>query len=470
MKKTALYPEKPILIVDDEPAWTHSLSLSLKISAGINHTLSCHDSRNVMPLLQREEFCMVLLDLTMPHVCGEELLENMANDYPELPVIVISGMNQIETAIRCVRAGAADFYVKTDDRERVVGGIQRTLKQYQLQRENRRLAEAVLKPPGEDRYDFHFIKTKSEKMQAIYSYLRAIAGSREPLLISGESGVGKELLAREFHRLCCADKPLVAVNVAGLDDTVFSDTLFGHSAGAFTGADRPRQGMIEKAADGILLLDEIGDLSAASQVKLLRLLQEGEYYPLGCDQAKKTKARIVAATNQDLSAKEAQGGFRRDLLFRLRSHHIVIPPLRRRPEDISLLLDYFLSAAATEMRKNKPALSAGLLPLLTNYSFPGNVRELRSMAYDALSVHQRGMLSPGRFKEAMSSARQPFPPLEDEPAPEAAEKVRFCEILPTLKEVSRLLIDEALRRTNGNQSAAARLLGVTPQALSKRLK
>lgn len=463
------YPEKPILMVDDEPAWAHSLALSMKVSAGINHIIACHDSRNAMDLLHKNDCSLVLLDLTMPYVGGEDLLKSMTANYPEIPIIIISGMNQIETAIRCVKAGAADFFVKTDDRERVVQGIVRTLKQFQLVYENRKLTETLLKREVGRLPDFSSIVTDSAKMRGVFSYLQAIVKSYEPVLIVGESGVGKELIARELHQLRCPDKPWVAVNVAGLDDMVFSDTLFGHVAGAFTGADRLRKGMIEEAADGVLFLDEIGDLSLASQVKLLRLLQEGEYFPLGSDQSRKCRARILAATNQDLSVKEANGSFRRDLHYRLRSHQVVIPPLRERKEDVLVLLDYFVTAAAQDLNKKRPKIPAELPSLLATYAFPGNVRELRAMVYDAVSVHDKGVLSLERFKVAMNPGAIA---LEQDPdnKSEQFSKVKFAAVLPTLKEVSQLLIVEALKRSQGNQSAAARMLGVTPQALNKRLK
>lgn len=463
------YPESPILMVDDEPAWSHSLALSMKVSAGINHVIACHDSRDAMDLLGKNDCSLVLLDLTMPYIGGEALLKTITASYPEIPVIIISGMNQIETAIRCVKAGAADFYVKTDERERVVGGIVRALKQSQLIRENHQLAETLLQHDVAGQPVFSSIITNSAKMRGIFSYLRAIVKSYEPILIIGESGVGKELIARELHHLRCPDKPWVAVNVAGLDDMVFSDTLFGHVAGAFTGADHQRKGMIEEAADGVLFLDEIGDLTLSSQVKLLRLLQEGEFYPLGSDQPRKTRARILAATNQDLSAKEADGSFRRDLHYRLRSHQVVVPPLRERKEDVPVLLDYFLTEAAQSLGKKKPTIPASLLPLLMSYSFPGNVRELRAMVYDSVSVHGKGVLSQDRFKVAMNRTENVVQ-LHFENTNENFSKVQFPAALPTLKEMSQLLVGEALSRARGNQSAAARMLGVTPQALNKRLK
>ncbi|MCD6580566.1 MAG: sigma-54-dependent Fis family transcriptional regulator [Desulfuromusa sp.] len=469
MSTEPLYPIRPILMVDDEPSWSHSLSLSMKISAGINHIIPCHDSRDAMALLKENDCSLVLLDLTMPYIGGETLLATIGETYPELPVIIISGMNQIETAIRCVKSGAEDFYVKTDDRERVVTGIVRALKSGQLQQENRLLVDSLLQPKIEKHPAFAAIVTDSGKMRGVFSYLRAIAKSYEPILIVGESGTGKELIARALHQLRCPDKPWIAVNVAGLDDMVFSDTLFGHVKGAYTGAEKHRKGMIEEAGDGVLFLDEIGDLSMASQVKLLRLLQEGEYYPLGSDQPRKNKARILAATNQNLAAKEADGSFRRDLHYRLCSHRVELPPLRERDEDLPALLEYFLVEAAASMGAKKPTIPPELLILLSTYSFPGNVRELRAMVYDAVSVHTGGVLSMARFKAAIDSNGLPLEQVV-EFSGNSTSKVQFADNLPTLKEISQLLIKEAMHRSQGNQSIAARMLGVTPQALSKRLK
>ena len=461
-----LYPENPLLIIDDEPAWAHSLSLSLKISAGINHVESCRDSRKAMSMLADKSYSLVLLDLTMPYINGETLLDLIKETYPALPVIIISGMNQLNTAIRCVKAGAEDFYVKTDERERVVSGILRSLRQAEVKRENLQLKETLLHSAHVDHPAFMNIVTNSEKLRGIFKYLLAIAPSDEPLLITGESGTGKELIAKAMHDLVCPEKPWVAVNVAGLDDMVFSDTLFGHTKGAFTGADQTRMGMIEKASGGILFLDEIGDLSMPSQVKLLRLLQEGDYYPLGSDQPKNCKARIVVATNQNLHKKEADGSFRRDLLYRLCSHRVEMPSLKERPEDLPLLLDYFLAEVSAKLGKNKPTYPPELLTLFESYHFPGNIRELRAMIHDAVSLHEKkGVLSLSRFRSAIGSVSQQTPVSDDD-----TDSVRFPAALPTLKQMSQLLVEEALSRTNGNQSLASQLLGVTPQALSKRLK
>lgn len=260
--------------------------------------------------------------------------------------------------------------------------------------------------------------------------------------------------------------PLVAVNVAGLDDTVFADTLFGHVRGAFTGADQARRGMVEEATDGTLFLDEIGDLSMASQVKLLRLLQEGEYFPLGSDRPKRLKARVIVATHHNLAAKQVSGAFRRDLYYRLCTHHIQVPPLRERKGDIPLLLDHFLKTAARELGKKKPTPPKELAQLLASYDFPGNVRELRAMVFDAVSLHKEKILSMDSFlktigRSATERVQEALPDLN----PFAAS-----EQLPTFNEAADLLVSEAMKRSQGNQSMAARMLGITQSALCKRLK
>lgn len=477
-------PEQPILMVDDEPAWLHSLALSLKVSAGINHVIRCHDSRQAFDLLLEHDCRLVLLDLNMPHISGEALLDRIKQERPDVAVIIISGMNQIDTAIRCVKAGAADFFVKTDERERVVAGIMRTLKQQQVLSENRRLTARLLESRVQENPAFAPIITHSDQMRRIFAYLEAVASGQEPVLISGESGTGKELIARALHQLCCPQRPWVAINAAGLDDMVFSDTLFGHTKGAFTGADQQRQGLIDKAADGLLFLDEIGDLPQSSQIKLLRLLQEGEYFPLGSDQPRRARARLVFATNQQLAEKVEQGSFRRDLYYRLCAHLVELPPLRLRPEDLPLLAEHFVAEAARNFAKEPPAIPSELLRLLSGYTFPGNVRELRALFFDALSVHQGEVLALDRFLTTIGTRRK-----EDDqgkstrcdrrndkhqlPASGARagnDTVIFGADLPTLKEIGKLLVDEALARSGGNQSAAARMLGISPQALNKRLK
>ncbi len=463
--KTTLYPAFGILLVDDEPAWLKSFALTLRRRAGITNVQRCQDGREVPGLLDGGNIGLVLLDLTMPHLSGEALLQQIGESHPEVMTIIVSGLNQLETAVQCMKLGAFDYFVKTDEEDRLVGGVQRAIRLQELQHEVRAMSDRMLSRELQHPEAFVEIVTCDRGMHDIFAYVEAVAPSRQPLLITGESGVGKELFARAVHTLSGCAGPLVAVNVAGLDDTVFADTLFGHVRGAYTGADQARPGMVEQAGDGTLFLDEIGDLSIASQVKLLRLLQEGEYFPLGSDRPKRMNARIVVATHADLAAREAAGSFRRDLYYRLCTHHIQIPPLRERPGDIPLLLDHFLGEAARPLGKRKPTPPKELAQLLATYRFPGNVRELRGMVYNAVSLHKERILSMESFLKAIGTSR---------PDPAAAGPARnpfaSFERLPTFTEAAELLVEEAISRANGVQAIAARLLGISPPALNKRLK
>jgi len=468
MKETT-YPELPVMVVDDEAQALTSFELTLR-SASITNFIFCQDSRDVMPLLARQEIEIMLLDLWMPHLSGDELLRQITADHPDIPVIIVTGADDVETAVKCMKQGAFDYIVKPVEKSRLISSVKRGIELRELHRENQLLKARVLSDQLSRPEAFADIVTASPAMRSIFQYVEAVAPSPRPVLITGETGVGKELVARAVHTLSNRKGPFVPVNVAGLDDHVFADTLFGHKRGAFTGAMEGRPGLLEQAAGGTLFLDEIGDLSTVSQVKLLRLLQEGEYLPLGSDLAKRSDARIVVATNQDLEAARNAGRFRKDLYYRLCGHRLQLPPLRERPEDLPVLLDHFLEKAAKCLGKKKPTPPDELLKLLGAYHFPGNVREMESMAYNALSIHAAGKLSMDAFKSEIFKTQ---PGLDSRAAAlvdAASEQTVFPDPLPTLKQVERLLVDEALRRSGGNQAIAAMMLGITRQALNKRLK
>jgi len=237
------------------------------------------------------------------------------------------------------------------------------------------------------------IITDSKYMHTIFRYCSAIALSKQPVLITGETGVGKTLFAKALHDESKCNGELVTVSIAGLDDNMISDTLFGHTKGAFTGAVSSRCGVVEEASNGTLFIDEIGDLNMPSQVKLLRLLQQREYLPLGSDKVKTSSARVVLATHRDLHELQRDKKFRNDLYYRIATHHINIPPLRDRSDDIVLLLKSFIKAAAKELKKKEPHYPDELITLLKSYHFPGNIRELEAMVYDAVSSHESRTLS-----------------------------------------------------------------------------
>ncbi len=316
------------------------------------------------------------------------------------------------------------------------------------------------------------IITQNKNMLIIIERLKSVIETLQPILITGETGVGKELFARYIHRLSDVKGNLVALNVAGLDDNMFSDTLFGHSRGAFTGADIIRKGMIEQAGSGTLFLDEIGDLSIPSQVKLLRLLEQNEYLPLGMDESKKSTARIITATNQDLWKLQREGKFRKDLNFRLRTHHIHIPPLRDRKDDLPRLANCFLAEAARALKKKVPATPPELFTLLNTYSFPGNIRELRAMIFDALSQHNSNILSLDVFKSHIERERDKTGGVTELIIDAGIGSLPFSYFreLPTIRRATQMLVAEAMYRAKNNQSIAAKILGISQPALSKRLK
>ncbi|MEE8441226.1 MAG: sigma-54 dependent transcriptional regulator, partial [Spirochaetia bacterium] len=444
-----------ILIVDDDDVIVELYSTILE-AAGWADRLHCNDSREVMELIRQNAVSAILLDLSMPHISGQELLKHIAPEFPEIPVIILTVEDKIDVAVECMKIGAFDFMTKPISENRLVNSIAHAVRVHELQDEvhvlSRRHAMADLADPRV----FERIITGSDVMFTVFAYIEAIARSPKALLITGESGTGKELVARAVHDASGRSGQFVAVSVSGLDDTVFSDTLFGHRRGAFTGADSVRKGLIEQAANGTLFLDEIGDLDNAAQVKLLRLLQEGEYYPLGSDSPGRSSARIIAATNADLQEKQGDGSFRRDLYYRLMAHHVRVPPLRERVEDIPLLLDHFITDSARLFNRPAPTAPARLGDVLASYSFPGNVRELQSLVYDVVSREPGSTLPVEYFIDYVESQRQ-----DSGRSGAGTQRFSFTEPFPALSEVEQFLIEEALERSGGNQTVAARMLGIS---------
>ncbi len=455
-------PENPILLIDDEPQVIDSLSLMLR-SNGIDNIVTCADSREVMAILRRGEIELVLLDLGMPHVPGEKLLAMIHEELPQVPVIVVTGTDEVSPAVECMKAGAFDYMVKAVEENRLVSGVRRAIEIRKLSREYRRLTEGVLSPRLTHPQAFSRLVTRNGVMMSLFRIIESIAKSDEPILITGETGTGKGLIAAAVHAASGREGPLLEVNVAGLDDAMFSDTLFGHSKGAYTGAVDARGGLVQKAGGGTLFLDEIGDLSIQSQVKLLRFLDTGEYYPLGSDLPKRAASRTLVATNRDLAVLISEGTFRKDLYYRLSTHALRVPPLRDRKDDLPLLLDHFLDEACAKLEKKKPFVPPQVLDLLAIHHFPGNVRELRALVYDSVSRQSSSTFSLASFKAGMQHEAPPEP---GEPSPLL---LAFSDRLPTLEQGADLLIDEALKRANGNQSIAAGMLGITHQALNKRV-
>jgi DNA-binding NtrC family response regulator len=457
----------PVLLVDDDPEFLFSSETTLRAS-GIEPVRTVADSRMVLPILSETDVAVIVLDLSMPHLSGEELLKTIREEYPQIPVVVMTGVNDVEIAVSCMKNGAFDYLVKPVESSRFVSGVRRAREMRELQEEVSSLKARLLSGRMETPDAFSEIVTNSPKVFAVFQYLEAIARSSQPVLITGETGVGKGLIARAVHRTGGRGGLFVAVSVAGLDDNMLSDTLFGHQKGAFTGADQAREGLVSQAAGGTLFLDEIGDLKEPSQVKLLRLLEEREYYPLGSDVPRRADARIICATNQHPKDLLSAGKLRKDLFYRLTGHHVHIPPLRERPEDMPLLVGHFLEEAAASLGKKKPTPPPELFTLFPTYDFPGNVRELKMLIHDAVARHRSGVLSLESFREAIGpirASRGSSSAVMDGGEATLSIPGRF----PTLKEAEEYLVSEALKRSRENQGVASRLLGITRQALNKRL-
>jgi DNA-binding NtrC family response regulator len=464
-----------VLIVDDEINTLKASATILKMN-GHKDVVTESDSRRVMEIMNAGGVDVLMLDLYMPHVSGMELLPLLREQHPQVPVIIVTAAYELERAVECIKSGAFDYLVKPVEPERMMVTLQKAFECRALNDQVASLRDHLV----EDRLDnpkvFEDIVSCSRKMRAVFQYLEVVAKSPQPVLITGESGTGKELVSRAIHRLSGCKGELVSVNLAGLDDTMFSDTLFGHKKGAFTGADQLREGLIVKAAHGVILLDEIGDLCESSQIRLLRLIQEREFYPVGSDTSRKSEARIVCASHKNLKDLVAQGRFRNDLFYRLNVHHVDLPPLRSRKEDLPLLLEHFIRQAANSLSIKPPSYPKELLDLLAVYHFPGNVRELQSIVFDAVARSKGGKLSQEPFRLVMTAGRaQAPPPVTPESAtpgqdPRLGQLEEIWGHFPTLREAENYLINYALKVSQGNQGTAATMLGLKRQTLNMRLK
>lgn len=454
-----------ILVLDDDVDVLARMGRVLRFEGWTDVAL-CERAEDAFAALDEKPAVAMVVDLLMPGMDGYQVLERMREDYPNVPVIVGTAVDDLDAVVRCMKAGAFDYVPKSAESARLLASIEHAALIASLKEDNRALRQSFLeaaKPPSPS---FDRIITRDGRMLSIFRYIEAIVASDRPVLISGESGTGKELVASAIHAASGRSGELVAVNVAGLDDTMFSDTLFGHRRGAFTGADTDRPGLIERAAGGTLFLDEIGDLSAQSQVKLLRLIEQKRYYPLGSDAMKTSDALVVTATHRDLEAAAATGQFRQDLYYRLETHRIRLPPLRERRDDLPLLVERFAEAAAGRFGKKKPIIPPELYDLLRIYDFPGNVRELESMVHDAVARSDSRVLALDSFKARVFRGGKAHVPAKSD----ADGLFSRLAVLPTLREARAELIREALARSGDNQGVAAGLLGISRSALNRSVR
>ncbi len=461
------YPEDPILIVDDEIDILENYEIQLTEN-GIDNLILCSKGTKALPILRNQEVSAVLLDLSLPGVSGRTVLAEIKENFPNIHVLVVTGLQDVDAAVDCIKLGAFDYMVKPVELSRLVSSVNHCIEKRNLEKKINVLSHKIQSMELKNREAFSEIVTNNESMLSKFRYIEAIAESSNPVLITGESGVGKELVANVIHRLSNRQGKFVSENIAGLDDTMVTDTLFGHTKGAFTDAEGVRKGLVEEAAGGTLFLDEIGDMSINSQVKLLRFIEEKEYRPLGTDTVKVSDTRIIIATNANLKEKLEEGKFRKDLFYRL-TYQIHIPPLRDRLDDLPHLVDHFAEQTSKALGRKKPTVPKELILLLRTYDFPGNIRELKNMIENALSRSTSKNLSLSYFKEYLQSSSVQDNGKELDINLQG-DQISLSGKFPKLREIEEYIVAEALKKSNGNQNIAARLLGLSPSALSRRIK
>lgn len=454
---------KTIVIIDDDVNILTGLEMILD-SDGFESIETFETGQSGLEYIRSGKADVVLLDLNLPEISGLEILKIIKKEQPLLPVIVITGQNDISTAVEIMKNGAIDYLAKPNDISRVSVSVQNALKIGELQNSLKLLKKEFFKDDLEFPENFSSIVTDNPSMYKIFHYMEAIRHAVQPVLISGETGVGKELFASALHSLSGCSGDFVPLDVSYHDSTMLTDVLFGHIKGAYTGADINRSGLVKAAKGGTLFLDEIGDLSLEAQSVLLRFIQEKEFRQGGDDKLQHSDARIIFATNHDLKKAVEEGRFRKDLYYRLEAHNIQIPPLRKRTGDIPILLRHFTDISCRELGRSYAEIPDDFTEALNRYNFPGNVRELKNIVYNAVTLAKNNRLTLESIKDKIHSseiaeANEPF-------LFQLSESSDF----PTLKEAEHLLVEEALKRSDNHQGRAAVLLGISRQALNKRIR
>ncbi len=447
-----------LLLIDDEPIIHEVFG---ELLAETHYTLDgAFTAEEALNYLRDRSYDAVLLDIMLPDRPGEEVLAEILRHDPDLPVVIITAYGTVDGAVRCLKAGAFDYVTKPFQNEEVLATIRRAVRQRQIILENRRLRQEV-----EWTYQFENIVGKSPRMREIYELIHQVAPTRSTVLILGESGTGKDLIARAIHyRSNRAHGPYVVVNSSNIPVELLESELFGYEKGAFTGAVQPKQGLLELADGGTVFLDEISTMPMSTQAKLLRVLQDREFMRLGGLKTIKVDVRFIAASNVDLEALVHQGRFREDLFYRLNVITIRIPPLRERWEDIPLLVQHFLRKYARENHKPDLEVSERALAALVEYSWPGNVRELEHTIERAVVLAQGPVIDLDLLPEPIVQAARG-------PRPVSVERTeRRLSFRDRVDNYKRALILQALREAGGVQRKAAALLRIKPTTLHEMMK
>ena len=446
-----------ILIVDDEPSIRFSLS---ELLSDDHEVTPAEHAPAALNLLEDRQFDLVLSDLNMPAMSGLQLLEEVRARHPQTMFVLMTAFGDERTAVQALRNGAYDYIPKPFDNDDIRALVRRVHELLAVRSENQRLRAELAQQFGE-------MVGSAPAMREVYRMLDRVAPTDATVLIHGESGTGKELAARALHDRSRRSKgPFVALNCSALPAELIESELFGHVRGAFTGADRDKAGLFEAAQHGTLLLDEIGELTAPAQAKLLRALEERAVTPVGATSPRKVDVRVIAATHRDLEAMTASGAFREDLLYRLKVITVTLPPLRDRREDIAILAVHFIAELSRRHGRGSLQLSEAARAALVGYAWPGNVRELRNAIERAVVMAEGDTIELNDLPPSMLGDRTPIPAAEA-----VAASIPFMEARErALDAFDRSYLTAALEKHENNVSATARFLGMHRQSLQKMLK
>lgn len=443
-------PHAKILVTDDDLSICHILN---KILSGENYQVKeAHCGEEALQFASKENFDLILLDLQMPDLSGIEVAQKIITDQPQIPIILISAYGTISKAVEATKIGVYDFLEKPPDRDRILVTVRNALAQGQLKKELDRYRQDYL-----DRFK---MVGKSKEIQHVFELIEKIGPFESPVLIMGENGSGKELVAQAIHQISRRkEKPLVKMNCAAVPDNLLESELFGHTKGAFTGAYFAKKGRVQAADGGTLFLDEIGDMSPSAQAKVLRFLESGEIQRVGSSETSRVNVRIIAATNKEIAEMVEEKEFREDLYYRLNVFTITVPPLRERREDISLLLDFFIETASEQNGVSRPKLTPSARNYLRGFDWPGNVRQIRNFV-DRLMVMKEGDLIDLNMVRVLLSPQSTPQNLPDSTKPLQEARQSF----------ERDYILSVLDANNWRVSKAAEILGVDRANLYRKMR
>ncbi len=445
--------KRSILICDDEKNIRSGLAMAMELEG--YESIEATDGQDAWDKINKLGVDLVITDLRMPKMSGEDLLRKIIGAYPRMPVIILTGHGTIETAVEAMRGGAVDFFTKPVDLDRLSLVVRKALSDTDLYAEHERLKEEVQQLKARNRYDR--IIGKSQKMVELMDTVSQVAPTKASVLITGESGVGKELVADAIHELSNRSKgPFIKVHCAALTASLLESELFGHEKGSFTGAVKEKKGRFELADGGTIFLDEIGEIDAQTQVKLLRVLQERQFERVGGEKSITVDVRIVCATNRDLPKEIEKGNFREDLYYRLNVVHLDVPPLRERKDDIPLLMTSFLQQFNSENGRSIEAFSNQAKRALLGYEWPGNIRELRNCIESAVVLARTSVIEVEDLPVHIGKAQN-------------ASSISL-EVGITLAEAEKQLIISTLASCAGNKTKAAEVLGIGRKTLHRKLQ